>query len=91
MHPEMYKQCAQPWVDLQKTFIFQFEMDVTFHRMNMYVFGGVSSDERFPFPIFSTTVPNRFLLSVIWLPKRQHENGETPLAQAPAPERNGKN
>lgn len=50
---------------LTKTFIFQFKMDVTFQHMNMYVFGGLFSNERFPFPVFSTIVPNRFLLCVI--------------------------
>lgn len=57
--------------------------------MNMYVFGGLFKKERFPFPVFSTIVPNRFLLSVIWLPKRQHENGK--MAQALTPQRNWKN
>ena len=71
---------------LTKTFIFQFKMDVTFQRMNMDVFRGLSSRERFPFPIFSTIVPNRFLLSVIWLPKRQNENGEMAEAQALPPQ-----
>lgn len=76
---------------LTTTFIFQFKMDVTFQNMNMYVFGGLSSNERFPFAVFSTIVPNRFLLSVIWLPKRQQENGETAQAQALAPQWNWKN
>lgn len=71
---------------LTKTFILHFKMDVTFQHMNMYVFGGLSNKEHFPFPIFSTIVPNRFLLSVIWLPKRQYENGEMVQAQALTPQ-----
>lgn len=56
-------------------------MDVAFRHMNIYVYGGRSSTEHFPFSnLLHAITPNRFLLSVIWLlktPKRQDEKRET--------------
>lgn len=43
---------TQTQADTHKSSLFKFMMDVAFQHMNMYVFGGRSSTEHFPFSIF---------------------------------------